>query len=600
MKRQKRLIWQLYPPYLVLIVLSLLAVSFYATNSLNDFFMNRTRTELETHARIVEGQLRTPIASENMDILDAYCKDIGKDTDTRITIILPNGKVVGDSNETARLMENHGSRPEILTALKGGIGTSRRFSNTLRRNMMYLAMPVMSDNGRVNAIIRTSIPLTEVEDEIHSLKLKIGFFGFIIALVAAVICLLISHRISRPIGKITEEADRFARGDLKQRISAPDTVELSGLTRALNHMAEELEDRIETVINQRNEYEAVLTSMVEGVVAIDMGERILSINRAASKMLALPPDEFKGRSILEAVRNRDLHLFITEALKDGDPKEGDVVLHQLGEQVMHIQCIPLNNAPENRIGTLVVLHDVTQIRRLENVRQDFVANVSHEIKTPLTAIKGFVETLQDGTANTPEEQEKFLGIIKKHADRLDAIVEDLLALARLEQKEDHEELLRQRQSVQEIIDTAVQVVKSKSEEKKIGLEIRCDKALQANVDATLVEQAIVNLLDNAIKYSPEGSPVSVAVESDKSEIRIKVSDHGPGIPKSHLPRLFERFYRVDRARSRMLGGTGLGLSIVKHIAQAHNGRVSVESAPGKGSTFCITLPVEAYDNFKSA
>jgi two-component system phosphate regulon sensor histidine kinase PhoR len=257
---------------------------------------------------------------------------------------------------------------------------------------------------------------------------------------------------------------------------------------------------------------------------------------------------------------------------------------------MHIQCIPLNNASGDRIGTLVVLHDVTQIRRLENVRSDFVANVSHEIKTPLTAIKGFVETLQNGTTDTPEEQEKFLGIIKKHADRLDAIVEDLMALARLEQKEDDEGLVRSHQSVEEIIETAVQVVKSKAEEKDIPIQISCDRSLQANVDDTLMEQAIVNLLDNAVKYSPEKSHVRIEAEPTDREIILRVIDQGPGISKKHQTRLFERFYRVDRARSRMLGGTGLGLAIVKHIAQAHNGNVSVESVAGKGSTFTITLP----------
>jgi two-component system phosphate regulon sensor histidine kinase PhoR len=357
-------------------------------------------------------------------------------------------------------------------------------------------------------------------------------------------------------------------------------------------MAEELENRMETVIDQRNEYEAVLSSMVEGVIAVDMDECILSINRAASDMLAVKPETVEKRRILEAVRNRELHQFITEALEDGNPKEGDVVMHQKGEQVIHIQCIPLGNATGNRIGTLVVLHDVTQIRRLENIRRDFVANVSHEIKTPLTAIKGFVETLQHGEVDTPEEQEKFLGIIKKHADRLDAIVEDLLALARLEQKEEVEALVRRDHPVHEIIETAIQVVKNKAVEKEIPIQVTCDRTLEANVDATLMEQAIVNLLDNAIKYSPDKSPVQITTELSDNDVMISVIDQGAGIPKKHQPRLFERFYRVDRARSRMLGGTGLGLSIVKHIAQAHNGSVTVESISGKGSTFTITLPKE--------
>lgn len=589
MKKRKRLLWQLYPPYLSLILLSLLAVSWYTSRSLTTFFFDRNRIELETHARIIEGQLKAPVTLSNADLLDALCKNIGENTPIRLTIILPNGVVIGDSNETPRYMDNHGTREEVVTALREGIGTSVRFSNTLRQNMMYLALPLKQD-GRTTAVIRTAIPLTDVETAIRSLQLKIGFFGFVIALIAAGICLLISHRISSPIENMTRGAERFAKGDLKHRLSLPDTRELAGLSRALNQMAEDLENRMEAVTDQRNEYEAVLASMVEGVIAINMEQRILSINRAAAGMLAIPPGEMKGRSVLEAVRNRELHKFITEALEDGNPEEGDVVVHQVGEQILHTQCIPLNNAANHRIGTLVVLHDVTRIRQLENMRRDFVANVSHEIKTPLTAIKGFVETLQNGTADTPEEQEKFLGIIKKHADRLHAIVEDLLALARLEQREENNELYLQSRTVEKIIDTAVQVVKRKAEEKGIPIHVTCDKSLEIEVDATLMEQALVNLLDNAVKYSSDGSPVYVEAESTQKEITIRVSDQGPGISRNHLPRLFERFYRVDRARSRSLGGTGLGLAIVKHIAQAHGGKVSVESTPGKGSTFSIFLP----------
>ncbi len=589
MKKRKRLFRHLYPPYLALILLSLAAVSWHASKSVHNFFIDRSRAELETIAMIFEDQLQVPVSLDNSEFLDALCKDIGKDTTTRITIIRPDGRVLADSDEMPQRMDNHGRRPEVLTALQGDIGTSIRYSKTLSQNMMYLALPLKHGDS-VTAIVRTSFPLTDVENEIRSLQLKIGFFGFIIALIATGFCLLVSRRISKPIESMTRGAEQFAKGDLKHRLPSPKTLELARLSTALNQMARELENRMDEVINQRNEYEAVLTSMVEGVIAIDMEERILSCNRATSDMLALSPKEVKGRSILEAVRNRELYQFITEALADGNPKEGDIVIHRLGQQIMHIQCVPMSNASGDRIGTLAVLHDVTQIRRLENIRRDFVANVSHEIKTPLTAIKGFVETLQSGSASTGDEQKKFLGIIKKHADRLEAIVEDLLSLARLEEKEDNGELTRRLQSVEEIIETAVQVVKNKAEEKHITLQISCDSSLQANVDATLMEQAIVNLLDNAIKYSPEKSSVSIEAQSNDQEIVIKVIDRGPGIPKKHQLRLFERFYRVDRARSRMLGGTGLGLAIVKHISQAHGGKVSVESAPGKGSTFSIAIP----------
>jgi two-component system phosphate regulon sensor histidine kinase PhoR len=396
---------------------------------------------------------------------------------------------------------------------------------------------------------------------------------------------------------MTAVAERYARGELQLRPESPDTVELARLATALNQMAVQLENRIETVISQRNEYEAVLSSMVEGVIAVDMAEHILSINAAAIKMVGDRNTSLKGRNILEAIRNRDVYQIVTDALAAGDYRERDILLRQEEEKIIHMQCIPLCNAGNERIGTLIVLHDVTQIRNLDTVRREFVANVSHEIKTPLTTIKGFVETLLQGSVETAEEREKFLGIIKRHTDRLGAIIEDLLSLARLEQQEIGEEQKEidvqdhfEPRLIKDVIDTALQVIKSKADRKKIVLALSCDPKIQVKMDGTLMEQAIINLLDNAVNYSPMESRVSIKVASGNEDLCIHIKDQGPGIPSQHLSRLFERFYRVDKARSRKLGGTGLGLAIVKHICQVHGGKVTVESEPGKGSTFTIRLP----------
>lgn len=596
MKKKRRLIWQIYPSYLLIVLLSLGAVSWYATDSLHNFFIHRIQTDLKAQGQLLKSEIATLLSPMNGEAIDALCKEAGNNTATRVTLILTNGTVVGDSNEMPKHMDNHGGRDEIRRALSGEIGISTRYSRTLQHNMMYVAQPISIGN-EVVAVIRTAIALTTAEDEIRSLQLKILLGGCLIALAASGMCLLISRRISRPIENMTAVAESYARGELQLRPESPDTVELARLATALNQMAIQLESRIETVISQRNEYEAVLSSMVEGVIAVDMAECILSINAAAIKMVGFRQASLKGRNILEVIRNRDVYRFVTDALAAGDYRERDILLHQEGEKIIHMQCIPLCNAGNERIGTLIVLNDVTQIRNLDTVRREFVANVSHEIKTPLTTIKGFVETLLQGSVETPEEREKFLGIIKRHTDRLGAIIEDLLSLARLEQQEigeeghepDEREPFEPRR-IKDVIDTALQVIKSKADEKKIVLSVICDPEIQVKMDGTLMEQAIVNLLDNAVNYSPLESRVNIDVATEAEDLCIHIKDQGPGIPNQHLSRLFERFYRVDKARSRKLGGTGLGLAIVKHICQVHGGKVTVESEPGKGSTFTIRLP----------
>lgn len=589
MKRKRRLIWQIYPSYLILLLLSLGSVSWYATGSLYSFFIHRIQSDLKAQGQLLKSEFTRLLSLTNTDAVDRLCKEVGDTTPIRVTLILRDGTVIGDSSETPRHMDNHAGRDEIRSALAGGIGISTRYSRTLQQNMMYVAQPLPLGEEIV-AVIRTAIPLTTAEDEIRSLQGKILLGGCLIALAASGVCLFVSRRISRPIENMTAVAESYARGELKLRPEQPDTIELARLAAALNQMAVQLENRIETVINQRNEYEAVLSSMVEGVIAVDRSAHILSINAAAIQMVGYRNAPLKGRNILEAIRNRDVYRFVTDALAAGDHREKDISLHQEGEKIIHMQCIPLCNAGSECIGTLLVLHDVTQIRNLDTVRREFVANVSHEIKTPLTTIKGFVETLLQGSSETPEERKKFLGIIKRHTDRLGAIIEDLLSIARLEQKEmDKEEFFESRR-IKDVIDTALQLIKSKADEKKIVLALSCDPEIQVKMDDTLMEQAIFNLLDNAVNYSPRESRVNIEVVLEKDELCIHVKDQGPGIPRQHVSRLFERFYRVDKARSRKLGGTGLGLAIVKHICRVHGGKVTVESEPGKGATFTIRLP----------
>jgi two-component system phosphate regulon sensor histidine kinase PhoR len=367
--------------------------------------------------------------------------------------------------------------------------------------------------------------------------------------------------------------------------------EIAGLSETMNQMAGELRDRIRTISEQRNELEAVLSSMVEGVFGVDREERLLGMNPSAAKILGCNPAAAQGRTIQEVIRLSELQRFVVRALSGEEPVEQDLILYGEEERIVRAHGTPLRDAEKKRVGALIVLNDVTRLARLENIRKDFVANVSHEIKTPITAIKGFVETLQEGHAQDPEETERFLGIIHKHVDRLEAIVEDLLTLSRIEKEAETQEITLEEHLVRAILVRAVQACENKAEAKKIRLELDCSEELKGKINPLLLEQAVVNLIDNAINYSEEGTSVAVVAEEMGQEILIRVQDHGSGIERKHLERIFERFYRVDKSRSRKLGGTGLGLAIVKHIVQAHGGRVSVESQLGEGSTFTLHLPL---------
>lgn len=591
-KKTKRLFRQLYPTYLLIAVVSVISVSWYAADALRRLYLDQVKIDLKARAHLFEKHIETYLSPLNAAAIDFNCKNIGRQTETRITVILPDGEVVGDTDENPRNMENHGRRPEVLQAMKQGLGSSIRYSRTFRLNMMYVAIPFQQD-GIIFAVIRTAFPVSFVDDALKSVRIKIAMGGLLVALLTAVASLFVSRYISRPIEEIKKGAEHFARGELKYRLPFSETAELSSLTTSLNRMAAQIEEQIETIVHQRTELEAVLSSMVEGVIAIDQDERVINLNAAAARMFYGKVKDFQGRLIQEVIRNADLQQFVRKELAGEHHLEADISLHKNNERIISASCTQLQDAVGKQRGILVVLHDVSRLRKLENMRQDFVANVSHEIKTPLTAIKGFVETLMHGAVDNPQETERFLGIIAKHVDRLNSIVDDLLSLSRIEQEGEKKEIRFETAELRSVIRNAVQVCQKKAEEKNISVELDCDISLTAHLDPTLFEQAAVNLIDNAVKYSPEGSTIAISCEkTEDSEIAIHFKDHGIGIPKQHLDRLFERFYRVDTARSRKMGGTGLGLAIVKHIIQVHDGRISVESTPGAGSTFSIFLPLK--------
>lgn len=587
---RSRLLWKLYPTYLIIIVVCIGAVGFCAWQSVESFYLSHVARDLEIRARLVEKKIASEYASDRGKGLDALCKDFGRRSDTRLTIIARSGVVLGDSEKDPNMMENHAARPEIITALATGRGQAKRYSPTLEVDFMYVALPLQVD-GETVGVIRTSVPVGEIDAALKAIWWRIVLTGLVVAVLAAGGTLVVARRISRPLEEMKEGADRFAKGQFSHKLAVPDVDEFAALADALNRMAGELDEKIRTISRQGQQQQAMLASMIEGVIAVDRDEHVIALNRAAAIQLGLSEPNVMGRSVHEAIRNADLATVIANTLASGGPSETEIVLPgEESERVLQAHGTVLRGSDDEHIGALVVLHDVTRLRQLETVRRDFVASVSHELKTPITSIKGFVETLCGPAADDPGQLKRFLEIIQRQVDRLNAIIDDLLSLSRIEQEDERSQVERTKANLNDVLAAAVAECDAKARERRITARLDCPDELIVPINPQLIEQAVVNLLDNAIKYSDEGGTVDLRAEETTTGVVIHVADTGCGIAAEHLPRVFERFYRVDRARSRKLGGTGLGLAIVKHIAHAHGGTVTAESTPGQGSTFTIHLP----------
>mgnify|MGYP003637508193 CR=1 FL=1 len=588
---RKRFIWQIFPAFLLITLFSLLLVAYYVTKTVEDLHLRHTESDLISRARLL-----APLASQydpNGDInaLRARCKVLGEDSATRITLILRDGRVIADSHELAEQMTDHANRPEIIEAYEGKVGSVVRFSHTLNTRMMYVAIPASAKADSL--IVRVAIPVTAIGDTLHVVYARMLFIVLAVTTLAAMLSWFVSRRVMQPLAALKTGAERFAQGQLEQPLPIPESEEFARLTEALNLMARQLADHIQFVEQQRNEQQAILSSMVESVVAVDSNLRIITVNQAAISLLGVDPETIKGRPLIEAIRNTALHAFAQEVLKSQGVVETEFRFGTSESILLKAQGTVLRDSTHGSMGAVVVLNNVTRLHQLEAVRQDFVANVSHELKTPITSIKGFVETLLDDPNARPEDTRHFLQIIEKQANRLDAIIEDLLALSRLEDDNGHASLAVEPTPLTPIIDAAAELCQHQADLRGVRIQLECPEGLQVAASPALLEQGLVNLINNAIKYSEGGQTIIVHAHAQDGAIILDVIDEGVGIPANELERIFERFYRVDRARSRELGGTGLGLSIVKHIAHVHKGTVSVSSTLGEGSTFSLSLPIRS-------
>jgi two-component system phosphate regulon sensor histidine kinase PhoR len=596
--RNIRLFWQIFPTCVGITIFSLLLAAWLADTTGRDFYIDRLQEEIRERALLIEPTI-TALSMGNDLQLQEFVRKTGRRAATRITVIDKDGVVLADSNEDHTLMDNHGTRPEVLSALEGDTGFSMRRSRTLAESMIYVAIPVKLKSADHRGALRLSIQTTAMDTMLRSLLWKLSGIGVIVFGLAVLLSLYSARRISRPLEAMKQGAEQLTKGRIDQLVKISSehmSVEMAGLAGSINQMAEQINRRIRIIIQQRNELEAVFSSMADSVVAIDADKKIIRMNQAATALFALPSEVVKGKAVQGIIRNAYLLEMIDFTLQHNTQQEQKITLFNgTIPIILQTHAVPLRDEDNKSMGVLLVMNDLTKLNRLENMRQDFVANVSHELKTPITAIKGYVETLLDGALDDQDNARRFLDIVGRQANRLDAIVDDLLTLSRIEDKNNKQEIKLVPGEVGPVLESALQTCAVHADEKNIIVQIDCDEILVAPINQPLLEQAVINLLENAITYSPQNSLISLSCGNSKNMrgeefVHLSVSDNGPGITKDHLPRLFERFYRCDKARSRDQGGTGLGLAIVKHITQAHNGTVEVESTPGKGSTFTITLP----------
>lgn len=528
--------------------------------------------------------------------LELHIKEIRSITNARITIVDAAGNVIIDTERDHTTMDNHALRPEISEALKGKTGKTARYSNTLKVELLYIARPVYRD-GSVIGAIRLSRPLYEI----NTLLRKLYFNIFVGVAIGLIFSLFLGYRVSvnitKPIKEITYAASRVASGELGKRVNISGKDEVGVLADSINDMASKLNDTILSLKDKNIKLEAIMSSVVNGIIAIDSGERILFINPVAAKLLNIAEEDVVGKHLLQVVRSNAIDNYLKELLKGKSFFDTELSIDYPEERVLKLYANPIKQLDKSGIaGIIITIQDITELRKLERMRTEFVANVSHELKTPLTSIKGFAETLKNGAIEDKEDAVRFLDIIEAEADRLYRLISDILSLSELEQKKT--KTVSEKIKIDKIVKDVLSMLKGQADKKDIELTSKVQEDIKSPAgDPDKLKQMLINLVDNALKYTPEKGRVSVEAYNGtdshgKDGIVIKVSDNGIGIPKQHIPRLFERFYRVDKARSRKLGGTGLGLAIVKHIVILFEGEIDVKSEVGKGTVFTITLPVK--------
>jgi two-component system phosphate regulon sensor histidine kinase PhoR len=579
------------------VALAVVVAGLYLNHALEAFAVDALEARLGTAGALLHDEARALVLRRApAEAVRAFAVRAAQPTGSRITVIAPDGLVLGDSDIAAaelRRLENHAARPEVRAALGGAVGRDLRQSVSINAPLLYVALP-LRDGARVVGVLRLALPLSAVTDAYGALHRVMLAGGLVALAVAFAIGRFVAARVTRPVVEMQAAARRMSDGDFSARARVRSVDELGALGRALNVMIARLREKIDDVEAERAKARAILDGMVEGVIAVDGHEAIVLMNERARAMFGVGSGRGEGKPLTEVVRNAELHE-IFRAGRTGAtaaPLQRELRLRHPADRLVQVQVVPLRVAGAEP-GVVMVLHDVTALRRLEQVRTEFVANVSHELRTPLTAIQGYLETLLGGALEERENARRFLDIAFRHTERLGRLLNDLTDLSNIELGK--VTLRPAAVRVREVVDSVLELVRPRADAGRVGLIADIQPpALTAHADHDRLAQILINLADNAIKYTPENGWVTIAarmLDADRAEIRVR--DTGVGIPRADLPRITERFYRVDKARSRELGGTGLGLAIVKHLVLAHGGELTIESELGEGTTVRFTLPASA-------
>ncbi len=572
------------------VAVSTLVAGLYLSRGLERVAVEAVEARLATAARVLHDEARAALRT---GATQPFAERVARPAVARVTLIVPDGRVLADSERTLESlasMENHAARPEVRAALAGGMGRDVRRSATLGAPLIYVAVPV-SEAGRIVAVLRLAAPVEAATPAYESLRAVMLTGGAIALLVALGIGLFVAGRVTRPVVEMQDVARQMSEGNFDVRASVRSPDEIGTLGRSLNVMAGRLREKIGDLEEEQAKATAVLDAMVEGVIATDGHDHIILINERARALFGLGRARAERRPLLEVIRNVDLHDVLGESriAPVGTVVSREIKLAEPLERVLQVHAVPLRFTGEAR-GVVMVLHDITELRRLEQVRTEFVANVSHELRTPLTAIHGYLETLLDGALEEPENARKFLEIVFRHTERLGRLTDDLTDLSNIELG--RISLRLEPTAVSDVADSVLAIIAPRAVAGRVSVEAKLPPGLpEVVVDRDRLAQILINLVDNAVKYTPKGGHVRVEGRvAERGMVEVTVRDTGVGIPKADLPRLTERFYRVDKARSRDLGGTGLGLAIVKHLVLAHGGELDIDSELWKGTTVRFTLP----------
>lgn len=588
-----KLILRFFLYHLIVVVPICVLFYFYFGSIVENFYARVLSKELHDKA-LVSNRL-IPAGVEGQ-VLDDLCRDLERDIGSRITVITLDGRVLGDSQEPSRTMENHAGRPEVAEALANGTGSSRRYSTTVGYGMLYVAVLVPKDAP--SRIVRVAVPLDTVEASLASMGKTVVVGLFALSGAGLLLALLFSGKLGLRVKRMAEFSSRVSRGDFPQEsLPVQGQDELATLEHHLNHMSVGLQEQIKGILGEKEKVESILRCMTEGVLVVDTQGRVILLNDNARRMFQLTAGmQLDGASILEISRHPEMKKLMEELLALDPSKEYFTrELSLEAEKWFRVNAVRLKSGEQKRLGHVLVFHDMTELKRLETVRADFVANVSHELRTPLAAIKGYAETLLRSPPEDTELARQFLEVIDRHSERLGRLIDDLLTLSDLESG--RVQIDREPVNPGDVVRKTLELLQDRARKKDIVLSPMFNNGVPSiPADPDRLQQLLINLIDNAIKYTPPGGEVKVSAkpallpESDRPMVELSVQDTGCGIPERDIPRLTERFYRVDKARSRELGGTGLGLAIVKHIVQAHHGFLKIESRLQQGTNVRVFLP----------